>query len=240
MTAAAWGGLAFLLTLAARENNRSTAASAYHAWTRSCCLAGCIELVQLFTISHVADGQDLARAWLACTAGTLAATALMWIRPLIHRDPAPLVAPAVTVLCPLLFCWFTISAFRSIGGGQGAEPWWLPIMGNFDRSWDGLLADYASGFISYVMAICALLVWLRFRGPAPRLIHCLAAGLMAALTLQGIGLLFFGHSPDTAHFALAIVAAGLVHRLDRAMAGRIVGALPPSSAAPAHVQSRRA
>ncbi|HOA72885.1 MAG TPA: VanZ family protein [Phycisphaerae bacterium] len=219
MAAGACGVLAFLLTMAARETGRSRPAAAWYALTRSWSLVAVLELVQLFTVSHVADGHDLLRGWACCSAGTLAAAALLWLRPLIYRDPAALVSPIVPIICPIVFLWLAVSAFRNVGGGHTSGLGWLPVMGNFSRSWDSVLGSYTSGFLNYALAVGVLVAWLRLRGHAPRLSHCIATGLLAALSLQAVTVVFFGAFPDTSHIALAVLAGGLVHRVDRAMFG---------------------
>jgi VanZ family protein len=227
MAAGAWGALAFVLTLSAREGGRSNSSSAYHGLTRSCCLAACIEMLQLFTISHVADCQDLARAWLLCGVGTSAGAILLFFRPLIHRDPAAIAGPLATSLCFVVAGWFIFSALHSLSGAENGRFEWLPVMGNFHRSWNGLLADYASWFISYILAISTFVWCLRLRGQVPQFVHCLAAGLIGAVSVQVLAAVFFGRFPDTAHFAMAIPAAALVHRFELALRGRI-GSQPVS------------
>lgn len=222
VAAGACGTLAFLLTMAAREKGRSRLTSAYAGLLRSCGLVVLLETVQLFTVSHVADFGDLARGWACCVLGVSTAGLLLWFRPLIYRDPMALVGPVVPLVCPVLVAWWAMTGFREVGGGAAGRTAWLPVMGNFNRSWDSLLAGYTTGLINYVLAVGAFVIWLRVRGHVPRLAHCLGAGLLAALTLQVVALVFFGAFPDTAHIALAILAAGLVHRFDRAMDGRRV------------------
>jgi hypothetical protein len=60
--------------------------------------------------------------------------------------------------------------------------------------------------------------------------HCIATGLLAALSLQAITVVFFGAFPDTGHIALAVLAGGLVHRFDRAMFGSRVARVGTSNA----------
>ena len=71
VSAGAYGLLAFVLLLSAREAGRSLPRSAWYALSRSVVLAVAIEGVQLFTISHVADPRDLFSAWLCCLLGCL-------------------------------------------------------------------------------------------------------------------------------------------------------------------------
>jgi VanZ family protein len=220
VAAAAYGVLAFLLTLSGREAGRSGLTSAWHALTRSSALVAAIELVQLFTASHVADGNDMSRAWACCTGGTLLAVGLLWMRPLIYRDPAALVGPALPIVCPVLLAWLIVAILKDFGRGQADGLEWLPVMANFQRSWDSLLFSYTSGLINYTLAVGTVAAWMRLRGQTPRLGHCLATALVAALVLQSIALLVFGAFPDTGHVALAVVAGLAVHRLDRAMFGR--------------------
>ena len=62
--ASAYGLLALFLLLAAREAGKRIGASAWYALTRSMAMAAAIEMVQLFTMSHVMDPADLTAAWL--------------------------------------------------------------------------------------------------------------------------------------------------------------------------------
>lgn len=219
MGAAAYGLLAFLLVMAGRETGRSLRASFWHGLTRSCGLVAAVELLQMFTASHVADCQDVYRGWACCVVVTTFATLLLCLRPLIYRDPIAMIGPVLPIACPVLVAWLTVSAVKSFDAGESNTLRWLPVMASFNRSWDALLVNYTGGFINYVLAVAAIMAWLRSRGQTPRLVHCFATALAAALSLQAISVLLLGSWPDTGHIALAMVAAITVHSMDRAIFG---------------------
>jgi len=64
MTAAACYGLvAFLLAIGQCESGRRRGAAVWFAMSRSVALVAAVELLQLFTIAHVADPRDLVMGW---------------------------------------------------------------------------------------------------------------------------------------------------------------------------------
>lgn len=218
--ASAYGVLAFLLVMAARESNHGVLSSVWTGLSRACCLAMAVEAVQLFTVSHVADWRDVELAAVLSLVGSLAAFVLVWRRPMAHLDPAGMIGPVVPLLCVGLVAWVAVASLRNISVAHlRSTGQWLPIMGSFHRSWDALLASYAAGFVNCVLASGLYVLWCRMRRRLPGLTGCVLTPVLAAGILQVAIKAAFGGSPDTGHLILAMVAGVFVHRVDRAVCG---------------------
>lgn len=220
VAAAAYGLLAFLLTVAGRETNRSVVGSGWYGLSRACSLVVAIEAVQLFTVSHAADWRDVEIGWVFSAIGTSAAMVLLWLRPLIYQDPVALIGPVVPLALLIFAGWCAVAglhASHACGGGSFA---WMPIMAGFHRSWDTLLAEYAALFVNYALAAGLLTLWFRMRQRSPGLWGCIAGAMVPAIVRQILAVVVYGGVGDMSHLVLAGMAGWLMHRIDRAVCGR--------------------
>lgn len=216
MDAGAYGLLAFLLLLARREQGAPTASAAWHAFTRSVAVVLAIELMQLFTVSHVAAPIDLALGWLACASAVLAGLMLLRIQPDLPHRPmwvfrGLLIAGTAALLALLANAWGPIQARPGFPGIA-----WLPMAGNFNRTWNGLLGEYTAASLQFALVAVLMVGWSRIsRRPAwPPLV------LMGPLTLALVRCMldiYQARPTDTAFIVLAVLVGLAAVRLDRAV-----------------------
>jgi VanZ family protein len=219
--AGAYGLLAFLLTLAGREQGRSLVSAGSSALARVVALAAAVEGVQLFTISHVADPRDLAAAWLCALLGMGAGLAMEWHIPALHRRPGLVMRGLSACVAIGLCAW----AAASIAGGRGGEnPSLAPVelwpgLGSFHRPWNSLFADYVTGLLQYTIVAGLVALWCRStrRGGRPGIIALVTLGVAAGSLIVR---LLIGHPLDTTQLLLAGLAVWMVSRLDAAVFGR--------------------
>jgi len=217
--AACFGLVAFLLTIGQREVGRSLTAAVWFAASRSVALVAAIEMLQLFTIAHVADPRDLLMGWLFAILGAGVGGSVL------SRCPTGLPRPT-TVLRGLVMVLTVGVAGRAIvvaacleGGGAPVMSSWLPMAAAFHRPWQALLGDYLVSFLQYALLAGLLGLWSRAGCRRPSAWLLLATVGLAGLAGQAVALLA-GRSMDTAQILMALLAAWLVLRLDRAVFGR--------------------
>jgi len=219
MSAASYGLLAFLLSLSAREAGRREAGCAWYALSRTVLLAAGIEAIQLFTVSHAAEPADLVGAVAAGILGTGAATVLLTARPFVHQYPGEVCCGVLAVAAAGLSLWAALAWTPSgpAGGASGAS--WLPVVGNFHRTWDSLLGEYTTGLLRYTLIAALVALWSRSRRRRPG--RALVAGgtIAAALLLQANAMLTRGAIFDSTQILLALLAAAAVLAVDRAIWG---------------------
>lgn len=223
MTGGAYGLLAFVLLLAAREAGRPLRASLWHALSRSVALAATVEAAQLFTISHVADPRDLTWAAVCCLTGAASAALIAAARPNLQHRPLAVMRGLVLAVAFSLLVWATASMRLTEPAPHAPRTYWLPMITNFHRSWNGLLGDYITGLMQYTLVASLLLLWYRAQRRAPWLplivtftgTCAVVAGMVAAARQQPF---------DTAQVFLAVAAAIVAIRMDRAVFGKRVSA----------------
>lgn len=223
MAGSAYGLLAFILVMAMREAGNGRGASCWHALSRSMSLAAALELAQAFTLSHVADPRDLAWAWICSGIGTaVGGLAARWSADL-HRRPLALLRGMVASIAVGLLVWMTATIHAVQAAPRSPRTSWLPMIGNFDRSWNGLLGDYVTGLLQYTLIAGLVLLWYRSRSrwPNPAWIVAVTAGCALAV---GAGSVLRYRLFDTAQILLAIVGAVVAIRLHAAVFGRRIGA----------------
>jgi len=235
ISAGAYGLLAFLLFLSAREAARSRLRSAWYALSRAMMLALAIEVVQLFTISHVADPRDLFSGWLCCLLGCVVGWKVVGRSPEIHRAPLTLLQGAVAVISGVMLAWAVGSVVLVKAAQSDGQATWWPAVGNFHRSWSSLLGDYTSGLLQYTLVAGLLILWGRATHHRPRPAMVLAATLAVAVISVVVGV-YRGYSLDTAQLLLALIGGIAAVRFDRAIFGkrqRPVGIPAVAGSAPA-------
>ena len=105
------------------------------------------------------------------------------------------------------------------GGASPVMNSWLPMAAAFHRPWQALLSDYLVSFMQYALLAGLLDLWSRAGCRRPSAWLLLATVGLAGLAGQVVALLA-GRSMDTAQFLMALLAAWLALRLDRAIFGR--------------------
>jgi len=227
--ASAYGFLAFVLVLSAREAGKSPLGSGWYAFSRSAAVAVVIEAAQLFTISHVADVGDLVAAWICCQLGSGGGWLLVSCRASIHERPGAVLRGLVAAAALVLFAWSTGSVILEGSPWVPASISWIPLLNNFDRTWNGLLGEYMEGLLRYALVAGLVVVAFRSHGRRPRgwlvigvtLASAVLAAAVAAHRQQGL---------DTAQLALAVLAAAAAVRVDRAVFGTRGAATSPTQA----------
>lgn len=218
ISAGAYGLLAFVLLLSAREAGGSPGRSTWYALTRSAALVLVLEMVQLFTISHVADPRDLCTGWLCCMLGCFVGRRLVDRSPEIHRLPLALLQGIVAVISGVMLAW-AVGSMVLAGGStlKGPVTWW-PAIGNFHRSWSSLLGDYTGSLLQYILVAGLLVLWGRAtrRRPSPGLV--IAATVAVALISVAVNG-YRGYCLDTAQLILALIGGIIAIRFDRAIFG---------------------
>lgn len=218
-SAGMYGVVAFLLVLATVQPRRSMAGPAWYGLSRSLSLVVAIELLQMITISHVADAGDLLTGWLWAIAGTLGAIALlMWRQGALPSAAGVLrilvLLVGATILARCVAEWSAGSGPRVQGGSH-----WLPLAASFYRPWDSVLASYAAYGLRAMLVAGALALWYRTQGTAPSASRILLAALAWAGLEGGIALLL-DRAWDTAGIPLSLLAGMVVLSVDRAFFGR--------------------
>jgi hypothetical protein len=217
VSAGAYGLLAFVLLLSAREAGRSTARSVWYALTRSVAMAAVVEAAQLFTLSHVADPRDLLSAWICCLVGCVAGWRIVRSAPDIHRHPLTLLRGLVAVVSGVVLAWAVGSVILAKAQGTGPATWW-PAIGNFHRSWNSLLGDYTSGLLQYTLVAGLIVLWSRATRHRPSAAMVVTVTWMIAVTSIVVGV-FRGYSVDTAQLILGLIGGIVAVRFDRAIFG---------------------
>lgn len=223
MSAASYGLLAFLLTLSAREAGRREAGCAWYALSRTLLLATGIEAIQLFTVSHAAEPADLILAAAAGMLGTGAAAVLLTARPFVHQHPGEICCGVLAVAAAGLSLWAALTwtpAASSADAASGAS--WLPVMGNFHRTWDSLLGEYTAGLLRYTLIGALVALWSRSRRRRPGRALVGGCTVAAALLLNASPLLPRGAFFDSTQILLALLAAAAVLAVDRAIWGEAI------------------
>jgi len=217
--AACFGLMAFLMAIGQREVGRSPAGAVWYAFTRCAALVAAIEMLQLFTIAHAADPRDLLMGWLFAGLGA----GLGW--SVLSRCPTALPRPT-TVLHGLVMVLAFGVAGRAVvvaaclqGGTSPVMNSWLPMAAAFHRPWQALLSDYLVSLLQYALLAGLLGLWSRAGARRPSAWLLLATAGLAGLAGQIVALLA-GRPMDTAQLLIALFAAWLVLRLDRAIFGR--------------------
>ncbi len=217
ISAGAYGLLAFVLLMSAREAGRSTARSAWYALSRSVAMAAAVEAVQLFTLSHVADPRDLLSACLCCLLGCVAGWRIAAGTPDIHRHPMTLLRGLVAIVSGVVLAWAVGSVILAKAQGTGHATWW-PAIGNFHRSWNSLLGDYTTGLLQYTLVAGLIVLWGRATRHRPSAAMVITATAMIAVTSIIVGV-FRGCNVDTAQLILALIGGIVAVRFDRAIFG---------------------
>ncbi len=222
MTAAACYGLvAFLMAIGRRELGCGRAAAVWFALTRTIALTSAIELLQVFTIAHTADPRDLVMGWLFAAMGAGAA----WSAMSRSRDglprPAVVLRGLVMVLAMAIAGRATLAAaFVHHDAAAACMASWLPMASAFHRPWASLLGDYLTTFLQYALLAGLLVLWSRAGRHRPSGWVVGASVAVACAGAQAFGVAA-GRPVDTAAFLLAVLAAWLAVRLDRALFGRV-------------------
>lgn len=218
VAAAAFGGLAFLLVLAAREAGAGVGRAGREALRRTAFLAMAIEVLQLFTVSHVALIADLLAAWICAVGGAALGVALLWWSPEVHRRPLAVLRGIMLATTAGLLGWGALSIALHDAPASSAGGSWLPMVNHFDRSWDGLLGLYTVSFLQYGMIAGLVAMAYRARRRAPWTPVVLGAAVAAAVA--GMGLAGYGGYPiDSGQILLGLLAGMMVSRIDGALFG---------------------
>ncbi len=215
---------AFLLVLAAVEAGRSLRFAFWRGLSRCGLLALVVETAQFFIISHVADPVDLLAAWLFIFIGIGAACFLYTVSPQIIRQPLVVLRGVVLTAAAGLALWgIAVLAFNSTPNVPVARSSWLPVAGNFERSWNGVLGDYTTSFFQYILISALIVLWYRSQRMSPSLIIVFCLTVMTALII-GMAQALLGHGLlDTAEVLLASFAAAIVKHLDQAVFNPYIG-----------------
>lgn len=217
--ASAYGLLAFLLTVAGRETQRTLIGSAWYGFSRTCGLILAIEGLQLFTISHAADGFDVQLGCVFSMAGVVVALFALWLRPLIYQDPVALIGPVIPVATVAFAGWCAAAGLHASPDRPVSLFNWMPIMAGFHLSWDKLLAEYSTAFVNYALAAGMLALWFRMRQCSPGKWGCMAGAMLPACIRQVLAVVAYNGGGDVSHLFIAAVAGWLMHRIDRAICG---------------------
>lgn len=219
ISAGAYGLLAFVLLLSAREAGRSRVRSVWYALSRSLALAVVVETIQLFTISHVADPRDLLTAWLCCLLGCVVGWTVVGTSPDLHRPPMTLLRGVVAVISGVVLAWSVGSIVLGRPAQSPTHTTWWPAIGNFDRSWSSLLGDYTSGLLQYILVAGLIVLWSRAARHRPSMALVVTATWIIAVTSISVTA-FRGYNIDTAQLILGVVGGVVAVRFDRAIFGR--------------------
>lgn len=220
MAACAYGVLAFVLVLSECERGRRPGRSALYAFTRASAFASAIELVQLCTISHAFDPADLTGAWLCAGMGTLAASFWATARgdlTLSRRTALIRVLTLSALVVSVL--WALVPSLGVEQPGASSLRIGLPMINNFQMSWNGLMGLYTMAFLRYALIAGVVVAWRRSSGLIPRAWMILAAAMGALLVTMTLTW-WNNQSFDSCHLFLAGLAAVLVHRIDLALFGQ--------------------
>lgn len=218
VAAGSYALLAMMLTLAAREARRDVESALRYALTRSLAIVAAIEVLQVFTISHVADPRDLLLGWAFCGIGV--AFTGCWFRRLNTALPRPvLVLRGVVIVALLAVLGRALAYFLLRNGGTApVMACWLPMASGFHRPWAALLAEYMMSTVRYGLLASALVLWSRANHQVPSALWLVGLTVMAALMGQAISLLRW-NTIETAELILALAAAIAVLRADAAIFG---------------------
>ena len=219
ISAGAYGLLAFVLLLSAREAGRSRTRSVWYALTRSLALAVAVEAIQLFTISHVADPRDLFSAWFCCLLGGLVGWMVVGTAPDIHRSPMTLLRGVVAVISGVVLAWAVGTIVLSTPAQAPMHTTWWPAIGNFDRSWSSLLGDYTSGLLQYILVGGLIVLWSRATRHRPSMALVVTSTWIIAVTSVSVTA-FRGYNIDTAQLILGVIGGIVAVRFDRAIFGK--------------------
>ncbi|NLX12265.1 MAG: VanZ family protein [Phycisphaerales bacterium] len=215
---------AFLMVLAAMEAGRTLRFAAWRGLSRCGLLALAMETAQFFTVSHVADPADLLAAWLFAGVGTGVACLLCMVSPQSSRRPLVVLRGLVLMGAAGLALWGSaVLVFSSPRIAAPMRSCWLPLAGNFDRSWNGVLGDYTTGFFQYLMVSALILLWYRSRRIPPSTIIVFCLTVMTALLVGMVQVMLGRALMDTAVVLLASLAAAIAIRLDQAICSRHAG-----------------
>jgi glycopeptide antibiotics resistance protein len=217
VAAGSFGLLAVLLTFSAREAGRGPLGSAWYACSRATLLALVIEAIQLFTISHVADPRDLAMAWCCCLAGAMSVQIVLIRWPDLQRRPATVLRGLVLIIAATLVLWTAAILVHSQTRDTIGPTTWLPVVGSFDRTWDGLLGDYTRGLFQYLLVGALVAMWYRSHHRAPSAVTVVGGAFGAAVIMGVLQAVCRSVTPDTTQLLLAVIAAVCILRLDRAL-----------------------
>jgi len=217
--AAAYALVAFMLVLSVREMGRTREQAALYALTRSLVLAATVEMLQLFTVSHVADPRDLLMAWAFCGLGTAVGSRVCARSQAGLPRPGTVLRGLVMVLALGIVGRAVVAVALPNSNPVPVATSWLPMAGSFHRPWNSLLAHYTTGLFHYAVFAGLLVLWLRASHRQLHWLWVVATTLAAALVgqLLAIGT---GQPSDTAQLLLALLAAAMAIRLDRAVFGR--------------------
>jgi len=214
--ASAFGFGALILVLAGCEAGRLREAAVRYALTRMLALATVIELLQLFTVAHVADPRDLLIAWAFCGLGAAIGSRVIARSRCRLPQPANVLRGLVLVVAIGLAGRGAAAVLLPTGGEHAVMSSWLPMATSFHRPWDSLLGAYLSSLAWYGLFAGSLVLSFRAARRVPRW----TASTTAAAALVGQAVLAMSGQPvDTAHIFLALLAGGLVQRADRALFG---------------------
>ena len=215
-TASTYGLLAFLLVMAHREAGRSLTKCLLYGVSQTSGLILIIETGQLFTASHAADWRDIQLGFLFTLAGTFAAAILLWQFQAIPWKSRLLSRLLLPVLSIAFLAGILITTIHLSQHGSAGMRSWLPIMSNFHRTWDHLLAEYVVAFANYALASSLFVIWTRLRQRSPSLIGCLAVAMTPAVISIVIASARTHGPADTSHLLLAVAAGIMAYRMDRA------------------------
>lgn len=214
--ASAFGLGAMILVLAGCEAGRRGEAAVWYALTRTLMLAVVIEVLQLFTIAHVADPRDLLMAWAFCGLGAAIGSRLITRSPDRLPRPAHVLRGLVLVVAVGLAGRGAVAVLLPTGAAHPVMSSWLPMSGAFHRPWSSLLATYLTGFGYYALFAGSMVLSFRAARRVPR---WTVAATVAAGVLGQVALVMSGRPADTAEILLALAGGMFVRRVDRALLG---------------------
>jgi len=220
--------LAFLAVFAAREAGRSVIASGWHGLGRAIAMVSAIELMQLFTISHVTDPADLTGGWICAGLGAMAAWfALQW-SPALHRRPRFVLQCVVAMMVAGVLVWKSLALLVMDVGHELTCGSWLPLMSSFHRPWNSVLGDYTTGFLQYAIVGGVLAVlWRSSHRRPPVLVVTGGVLVVAFLTMAYTTAIY--RPIDTGQGVVALLAGLTVIGLDRALWEKhtVASSVPP-------------
>ncbi|HSW45666.1 MAG TPA: VanZ family protein [Phycisphaerae bacterium] len=214
--AGCFGLVAFLMTLGQCESGRKRSSAIGFAASRSVALVAAVEMLQLFTIAHVADPRDLAVGWLFACMGAASGGAILARCSKGLPRPGAVLRGLLVVLAVGVVVRAAVAAACLEGRAAASMSSWLPMAAGFDRPWYSLLSHYLTNLAQYGLLASLLVLWSRAAGRKPGGLAVTLLVVLAALAGQVLATLAT-RSPDTAHLILALLAAWLVLRADRAL-----------------------
>jgi len=219
-SAATYALMAFMLVLSVREMGRTCEQAASYALTRSIALASTVEMLQLFTVAHVADPRDLLMAWMFCGIGTAAGSRACSLARSGLPKPTAVLRGLVTLLGAGAIGRAIVVATLPNPHQDPGPSTWLPMAGTFHQSWNSLLAHYITGMIHYAVFAALLILWMHANRRWLHWSWVVGATLAASLIAQSLAL-GTGQPTDSAQLIIAFGASAIVVRLDRAIFGAI-------------------